>query len=113
MTRKDRVRAARSQGLSTTEFTQKFCDKTDGIFHLKDGESDDCLFLKDNKCSIYEGRPTQCRTWPFWPEVMNAKSWKGEVSKFCPGVGKGRKWTAKEIEVNLALQEKSEGQLGG
>jgi hypothetical protein len=25
-----------------------------------------CVFLKDNLCMIYEARPDQCRTFPFW-----------------------------------------------
>jgi Fe-S-cluster containining protein len=62
----------------------------------------------ENRCSVYEGRPDQCRTWPFWPEVMDAKTWKKEVAAFCPGVGKGRLHSAEEIRKNLVLQSKSE-----
>lgn len=25
-----------------------------------------CVFLKDKQCAIYEARPDQCRTFPFW-----------------------------------------------
>ncbi|MFZ4403918.1 MAG: YkgJ family cysteine cluster protein, partial [Pseudobdellovibrionaceae bacterium] len=71
----------------------------------------DCLFLKDKKCSIYEARPTQCRTWPFWPEVMPAKAWKKDVVSFCPGVGKGKLWSPEEIKSILQLQADSEQEL--
>ena len=38
----------------------------------KDGR---CIFLgKDNGCKVYEARPVQCRTYPFWPEVVNSRS---------------------------------------
>ncbi|MFN8577431.1 MAG: YkgJ family cysteine cluster protein [Candidatus Sericytochromatia bacterium] len=30
-----------------------------------------CIFLKDNKCSIYEYRPNSCRTWPFSKNLKN------------------------------------------
>lgn len=109
----DRKRFAGFLGISTREFTTKYCDRTYGIWHLKeDPNNPDCMFLKDKRCSVYEARPTQCRTWPFWPEVMNAKSWKEEVESFCPGVGKGKLWTASEIDQVIAEERRSEEQLG-
>ena len=37
----------------------------------------DCIFLKDKKCEIYQARPQQCRTFPWWQENLNApESWK-------------------------------------
>jgi len=53
-----------------------------------------CRFLDPvtkKRCLVYEARPAQCRTWPFWPENMNARAWDREVVAFCPGVGKGRR----------------------
>lgn len=108
MTKEDRIRMAKELGLPTGEFTKKYCEKEDGIFHLIDGKDGKCQFLEGKRCGIYEGRPTQCRTWPFWPEVMNPKTWKKEVASFCPGVGKGRVWSSKEIKEQLSLQEDSE-----
>ena len=112
LTKSDRQRMAKHLKISTLSFSKKYCDKKNGAFHLKeDGINLDCLFLKDKKCSIYEARPTQCRTWPFWPEIMNAKSWKKEVVDFCPGVGKGKVISAKKIKENLELQKISEDDL--
>lgn len=111
LTLEDRKRMAKVLKLSTASFTRQYCQKTDGVYHLKDGQGPDCIFLKDKRCSVYEGRPVQCRTWPFWPEVMNAKTWKKEVAKFCPGVGKGRVHSASEIRSTLSLQEKWEHDL--
>jgi hypothetical protein len=34
------------------------------------------------------------------------------VAPFCPGVGKGRLWTKKEIEETLARQKRSERRYG-
>ncbi len=103
---------AKVLGLPTREFTKKYCELEDGIWKLKSGASDDCVFLKDKRCTVYAGRPTQCRTWPFWPEVLNAKTWAGEVATFCPGVGKGKIWSAEEVEAQLRDQTKSEEQYG-
>jgi len=109
MTKADRKRMAEHLNLKTKEFTNKFCRKTDGYHHLKlMKDSDACLFLENKQCSVYEGRPTQCRTWPFWPEVMNAKTWRKEVADFCPGVGKGKVHSKKEIESALKEQIDSE-----
>ena len=111
MTTKDRQRMAKVMGLPLTKFTERFCAKTDGVSHLIDGQGPECVFLVQGKCSVYEGRPDQCRSWPFWPEVMSAKRWKVDVAKFCPGVGKGRVWSADEIRGILDEQSRSEYDL--
>lgn len=112
LTREDRQIMARHLGISTSIFTRRYCDKMGNAFHLKeDPKNPDCMFLKDKRCSVYEARPIQCRTWPFWPEVMPAKAWKKEVVAFCPGVGKGRVWTVEEIKARLIEQSKSEDAL--
>ena len=96
----DRRRLAKHLKMSTQRFTKTYCAKTDGHFHLKDPE-EDCNFLDGTGCSVYAARPSQCRTWPFWPENMNARAWKKEVMSFCPGVGKGRLYSRNEIEAIL------------
>ncbi|MDX9730779.1 MAG: YkgJ family cysteine cluster protein [Bdellovibrionales bacterium] len=106
VTAADRKRMAKLRGIPTVEFTRTFCIKEEGLFRLIDGLSDDpknpgakpCVFLKKNRCEIYEARPTQCRTWPFWPETMSAKAWKKDVVAFFPGVNKGRVWPREENE---------------
>ncbi|MCM2281187.1 MAG: YkgJ family cysteine cluster protein [Bdellovibrionaceae bacterium] len=108
MTLEDRRRMAAALKMTTSAFTRKYCLMTDGLYRLKDGANEACVFLKEKRCTAYKGRPTQCRTWPFWPEVMNAKTWKTEVARFCPGVGRGRVHSAQEIEAALAEQRRSE-----
>jgi len=50
-----------------------------------------CIFLSSsseniNKCSIYEVRPTQCRTYPYWPQHMIGRAeWLSE-SLNCEGM---------------------------
>lgn len=54
----------------------------------------DCVFLERDArgralCSIYEDRPAQCRTWPFWPSVVASRaSWERAASG-CPGINTG------------------------
>ena len=103
---------AQSLGLSTYEFTKTYCTTTDGVSHLIDGEDGHCQFLKNKRCTAYEGRPTQCRTWPFWPETMDAKVWQKEVASFCPGVGKGPLISPEEIKKQIEEQQDCENKLG-
>lgn len=49
-----------------------------------------CVFLdKYDRCRIYPVRPTQCRTYPFWPEVTGSRrSWQA-AARECEGIGRG------------------------
>lgn len=51
---------------------------------LKDTTTDigpACIFLDldTNFCKIYEARPVQCSTYPFWSNVMEVEKWNAEV----------------------------------
>jgi hypothetical protein len=50
-----------------------------------------CVFLdKDQRCRIYGVRPLQCRTYPFWPEVVNSRAmWRAEAGR-CEGIDHGQ-----------------------
>lgn len=113
LTPEDRKRFSTFLKIRPSEFTKKYCDRTNGVWHLKeDPKQPDCMFLTGKSCSVYEARPSQCRTWPFWNEVMDAKSWAKDVATFCPGVGKGKLWTEQEITAVLNSEIASEKRLG-
>ena len=59
--------------ISIKKFKNIYCEKTDGFTHLKEkkNKNNNCLFLKEKRCTVYKARPIQCRTWPFWSENMN------------------------------------------
>ncbi|MDP6388243.1 MAG: YkgJ family cysteine cluster protein, partial [Candidatus Pacebacteria bacterium] len=80
--------------------------KTEGLFHLKRNTLH-CPFLKDGQCIVYDARPTQCRTWPFWPDNMNPSTWKKEIESYCPGIGKGKLYSTEEIDVILNEHKKA------
>ena len=106
---KDIRRLSKYFKLNNNDFKKKFCDETNGFIHLKEkNKTSDCQFLNKKKCSVYKSRPTQCRTWPFWSENMNAKIWNNQISKFCPGIGKGNIISKKLIEKKLNEDEKNE-----
>ena len=67
------------------------------VYNLNFPDTEPCMFLTEKGCAIYEARPDQCRTFPFWPENMsNASSWK-TAKKLCPGIGTGRNYLIEEI----------------
>jgi Fe-S-cluster containining protein len=100
----DRRRLADHFKMSTSQFTATFTNKIDGLYELR-YTGKDCPFLQDNRCRVYKARPWQCRTWPFWPENMNSVVWENEVSAWCPGAGRGKLYTATEIEEILSKKK--------
>ena len=99
LSNKDILRLSKFTKLKYDVFIKLYCDKTDGFTHFKEKkERSKCIFLDKKKCSVYEARPIQCRTWPFWKENMNTKKWNNEISKFCPGINKGGRISKKEID---------------
>ena len=103
----ERQRLARHLEIPTRQFTNNYCDKTDGFFHLKDTHRD-CTFLQGNQCRVYEARPDQCHTWPFWLENMKPRVWRTQVAPCCSGVGQGPLHSSVEIEKRLKDEEKRE-----
>ena len=101
----DLKRFAKYFNLSIKDFKSKYCQITDGFIHLSEKSElkGNCIFLKEKKCSVYKSRPTQCRTWPFWNDNMNAKVWNKDISINCPGVGKGK--IVKQKEIDKLLKE--------
>ena len=103
LSKNDLNRFAKHFNLPIEHFKKKYCQTTDGYIHLAEKKSlnGKCLFLKNYKCTVYESRPSQCRTWPFWNENMNAKTWNEDISVNCPGIGKGKKISSKLIKKFL------------
>lgn len=55
----------------------------------------DCVFLDRESvpgkaiCGVYEDRPAQCRTWPFWKRnLADERAWD-RASATCPGINTG------------------------
>lgn len=61
----------------------------------------DCVFFNSEtkQCSIYDVRPAQCRTWPFWDSLLESKNAWDEASKNCPGCNQGPLIPFEEIEI--------------
>ena len=105
---KDLLKLAKFFKISLIDFKRKYCHTTNDFVHLKEIRTNgECIFLKNNKCSVYKFRPTQCKTWPFWPENMNVKMWNNEIVNFCLGIGKGKLINKEKIDKLLKIDEKN------
>jgi Fe-S-cluster containining protein len=89
LTEADLQRAAKFLGMSTRAFGRKFVYRTRNLRRLRVPGKVHCHFLKDGGCSIHQAKPTQCRAFPFWPELVEKpRAWR-KTAAFCPGIGKG------------------------
>src|ERR1041385_6587244 len=85
----DLRRAAKFVGLTPRAFEKRYVYRTTNTLRLRKPPDRQCPFLDATGCSIHPAKPTQCRTFPFWPELVeNREAWK-QTGKFCPGIGKG------------------------
>lgn len=78
---------ARYLNLRIDEFSRRYLRRVKGRLSLLElPKSYDCIFLKDKKCQIYPVRPTQCRTYPWWPQHLTSeKEWR-EAASCCEGI---------------------------
>jgi uncharacterized protein len=89
LTETDLKRAATFTGMSARAFESKYVYRTRHQMRFRKPRDRQCPFLVENGCSIHPAKPTQCRTFPFWPELIeNRSAWRA-TARFCPGIGKG------------------------
>lgn len=74
--------------IDVAQFYKEYLIKRDYKFSLKEiqvGDSYDCIFFEreNGGCRIYEARPVQCQTFPFWDYY---KARVDELKQECPGV---------------------------
>ena len=92
---------AEEVGMASEQFEDTYVRKIGARRSLREFPNGDCVFFDtENKgCQVYEARPIQCRTWPFWDSnLKSAKAWK-ETCEECPGSGAGKVYSLEEIEV--------------
>ena len=78
-------------GLSDAEFRPRYtCRLRNGDISLVEKEDYDCTFFDRKRgCMVYDDRPKQCRTWPFWSNVVfSSGRWDDEAAE-CPGMNTG------------------------
>jgi uncharacterized protein len=74
-------------GLEQEQFTRKYTRLVDGQYALLDAPgSYDCQFLKNNQCTVYNARPIQCRTFPWWVHHLREPSDWEDAAGRCEGI---------------------------
>src|SRR5579871_4670802 len=89
LSEQDLERAAAFVGLSPAEFERRYVYRTRRRLRLRTPRDSRCHFLQDDGCSIHPAKPTQCRIFPFWPELVESRRQWQKTAHYCPGMGKG------------------------
>ena len=90
LTESDLVRAAEFLGLSPADFERRYVFRTRNRMRLRVPRDASCHFLTASGCSIHPAKPTQCRIFPFWPELVGSRrEWQKTARSYCPGMNQG------------------------
>ncbi|MBJ76180.1 MAG: hypothetical protein CMJ98_04090, partial [Planctomycetes bacterium] len=93
------VRAlAEALGMDEGEFRRTHTREEEG-WTLLEPQGTHCVFLGETgQCGVYEARPIQCRTWPFWRENLTSpEAFEALVGSICAGAGCGRLYSAEQV----------------
>lgn len=103
LTEEDLQKASAFLNMTTEEFEAKYVFRTRNLIRLRKPPHSQCHFLMNHGCSIHPAKPTQCRLFPFWPELVENRLGWMRASAFCPGIGKGEL-----VQIGTAVEIASE-----
>lgn len=98
--RDDASRLAKFLGMSLRAFRSRYVYATKHRLRLLKPKGGQCPFLMADGCSVHSVKPTQCRTFPFWPELVEDKKELKETARWCPGIGKGDLVSIEALEAS-------------
>jgi Fe-S-cluster containining protein len=109
LTENDVERLAAESRMGRGQFIKTWCRwiKAGGgveLLSLKEKSNNDCFFWKDG-CGVYNARPLQCRTYPFWKNFLVSEATWEEALAGCPGVGEGELRTKEYIASCVASED--------
>jgi Fe-S-cluster containining protein len=79
------------------DFATPINGKRPYVFEMRKTPDGKCVFLKDNKCTIYEIRPLICMFYPFELKTCESGVYSFRFTEECPGI------FAANVEQNKAL----------
>ena len=77
--------------------------KGDDVLSLREKSNKDCI-LWDDGCKVYNMRPLQCITFPFWESVVSSKGAWEIAAASCPGINSGSLRSKQAIEEDIRLR---------
>jgi len=96
----DLERLAAHFSLTPQEFAKKYTRLVDEQYALLDRpNSGDCIFLKDKRCSVYDARPIQCQTFPWWIQNLKEREEWEEAAEHCEGINHPDAPVIGEVEI--------------
>ncbi|MGE4158550.1 MAG: YkgJ family cysteine cluster protein [Planctomycetota bacterium] len=98
---------ARALKMDVPSFGRKYLRKINNRYYslLENGQGDCVLWNKDKGCTAYAARPQQCRTYPFWPEVVKTRKTWEEEARLCRGIAEGLRGRGKKHDVDFISKE--------
>jgi Fe-S-cluster containining protein len=96
VTRDEIVSLAAHVNLAVDDFIRRYLYPFEDSYSIGEHADGRCLFF-ENGCTVYDLRPHQCRTFPFWFSNLRSESRWREIRKECPGIGRGRLFSREEI----------------
>ena len=110
LTADDLSALARALGLSVGQARERYTFRDENGWTELDFSGGRCVMLDGdtNLCTVYESRPTQCRTVPFWPEMIRRGAWTQEARRICEGVGNGRVVAPDVVAARIAAQKRAD-----
>lgn len=104
LTEQDVSNAAAHLGMTKRAFEKRYVYRTRHQRRLrKPGKGSQCTFLGAEGCALHPNKPTQCRLFPFWPELVASRKEWTKTGQWCPGIGKGEL-----IQITTAVETASE-----
>jgi Fe-S-cluster containining protein len=96
---------ARMVEMAVSEFQDTFLRRVGRRWSLKELPNGDCIFFETihRRCTVYELRPRQCRTWPFWESNLRTEADWQETCRSCPGAGRGPIVSPSEIKARRGM----------
>ena len=70
------------------------------VLCLKEKDNFDCIFW-ENGCVVYNARPLQCSSYPFWDFLLKDKKSWDNAAKTCPGMNNGEFHSYEEINKTV------------
>lgn len=97
-------RLSSALNLRRADFVAEYLYPYRDSYSIREKDNYDCFLLKDGKCTVYEDRPRQCRTFPFWLKNLRSEAEWSRAARHCPGMNKGRLFSRSEILEMLSDQ---------